>query len=70
MDRIFSKHVIDFQAESDSLSFSCYYIDHKPYRYLESGNDGYINIEDVVRAFLPLEYGNDMDLLALMLIIN
>lgn len=66
----FEKHVIDYLANADSLGFTYYYIDLKPYRYLESGNDGYINIEDVVRAFLPSEFGNDLDLLVLMTIIN
>jgi hypothetical protein len=66
----YEKLVSDFVSNSDSLGFDFFYIELQPYNYLESGNDGFLDIDEVIRAFLPKEFANDIDLLALMKIIN
>nr|HPR18922.1 hypothetical protein [Candidatus Cloacimonadota bacterium] len=69
-DKSYEQLVSDFVSTGDSLSFSCFYFELKPYKLLVSGNDGYLQIDEVIRAFLPPEYGSDPDYLALTHIMN
>lgn len=66
----FQKHVYDFEDTPDKIKFKVKYFELKPYKILMSGNDGYLRVGEVVRSFLPAQYGNDSDLLALMHVIN
>jgi hypothetical protein len=68
--RGFRRHVWNFTENEEEIRFRVSYIELQPYKILISGNDGYLRIGEVVRAFLPAKYGVDHDLLALMLILN
>lgn len=66
----FKNIVENFEYADNHVTFNYSYFEINPYKFLLSGNDGYLRIREVVSKFLPAKYANNIRLLALMELIN